>query len=747
MEDEIFGSKDEIENYADMPSWSAPVCDALESLAAIDLSKLQYEVKVERCRARSCGKIVWHVLNSCGHASICGECSRRCDFCPICSASIPKTGDQIRIRLFYECMDAGLISKRFDDRFQEKGDRERQLATDVQRLYCLFDVAIKNNLVSLICQYVTDVCMDESVVSSDPVIAFLVDEVAVKDWCKRTFGIIISNLQAIYSLQVEEMKTKLPLLLKFLSQLTGISNVIEVLESSIKGTLYAQQDLHNLQEDVLKAKQHLEIMNWSIKHQFLENVNSRHTSYSSWCSLFRDRKSAAITRAWPELERSSAESAKQDCATLFIEDALSNLEIGQELGSEVIKELEVLSMLKNGGFKGCYPFETLRDAADILFLRGSSDMVVAKRAIFLYYLFDRHWTKPDKEWRHIIDDFAASFGVTRDFLVESLTFYLLDDHTDRALQEACKLLPEIAGPNTHQKIAQVMLERQNPDGALMFLRWSGRDGGAQLVSLREAVFAVRIRIECGLLTEAFMYQRTHCLKVKEENVKRGTSSQDYLNDVKVKEEETWLGQMRSLVTEICFLCIRKNLIDKLIELPWNSDEENCIQKCLLEYATEYPESTSGSLLVVYYLQRFRYIEAYQVDQKLQSLEQEIISKACIGEEVVSRIRSTSQWRAGLVDKCIDLLPVGQQQQVKSGDFGDSSSSNQDESKSDMSEEQPPNSSLLHPFTSESSVLLVSTSTEKSSAFDTPAKPSGSVIEKKIKCQEDYQQGFDAGLVE
>ncbi|KAI3997573.1 hypothetical protein MKX01_029404 [Papaver californicum] len=731
--------------------------DALEHLATIDLIELSNEAKVEHCRAtrdlRSCGRFVRHVLNSCGHASLCYECSQRCDVCPICRTSIPKTGNLLRVRLFYECIEAGLISKRFDDRFHEKEDGERQLTTDVQRLYCLFDVAMENNLVSLVCHYVTDVCMDESAVSSDPVIAFLVDEVAVKDWCKRTFGNIVTNLQAIYTLQVEEMKTKLPLLSKFLSQLAGISNVIEVLESSIKGTLYAQQDVHSLHENVLKAKQHLEIMKWSIKHQFLDKVRSRHINYSSWRSLFRDRKSAAIVRAWPEFKSNSAESAKQDCATLFIEDALSNLEIEQELGRGMSKELEVLSMVKNGGsssfirsiiegFEGCYPFETLRDATDVLFLCGSSDVVVAKRAIFLYYLFDRHWTKPDEQWRHIIDDFAASFGITRDLLLESLTFYLLDDHTDQALQEACKLLPEIAGPNTHPKIAQVMLERQNPDGALMVLRWSGRDGlnghansangGAQLVSLREAVISVRVRVECGLLTEAFMYQRTHCLRVKEEKVKRGTSSQASLNDVKVKEE-TWLDQMDSLVTEICCLCIRRNLIDKMIELPWTCDEEKYIHKCLLEYATDYPESTSGSLLVVYYLQRFRYIEAYQVDQKLQSLEQDIISKASIGEEAVSRIRSISQWRAGLVDKCIDLLPDVQQQQVKSGNFPDFgvSSSKEDESKSDMSEEQPPNSSLLHPFPSDSSVLLRVSSAKKSSAFDTPAKPSGSIINSHI----------------
>ena len=44
---------------------------------------------------------------------------------------------------------------------------------------------------------ITDVCMDETAGSSDPVIAFLLDEVVVKDWCKRTFKNIITELQGI----------------------------------------------------------------------------------------------------------------------------------------------------------------------------------------------------------------------------------------------------------------------------------------------------------------------------------------------------------------------------------------------------------------------------------------------------------------------------------------------------------------------------------------------------------------------
>lgn len=39
--------------------------------------------------------------------------------------------------------------------------------------------------------------MDESAVSSDPIIAFLLDEVVVKDWCKRTFNNILTEIQVI----------------------------------------------------------------------------------------------------------------------------------------------------------------------------------------------------------------------------------------------------------------------------------------------------------------------------------------------------------------------------------------------------------------------------------------------------------------------------------------------------------------------------------------------------------------------
>ncbi|KAH0646817.1 hypothetical protein KY284_034701 [Solanum tuberosum] len=649
---------------------------ALKHLASIDPLELCDEAKVEHCRAtrdlRSCGRHVQSVLNSCGHASLCEECSQRCDVCPICRIPLPKDANRLRLRLYYECIEAGLISKRCDDRLQEKEDSDKQLVADIQRLYALFDVALENNLVSLICHYVTDVCMDESAVSSDPIIAFLLDEVVVKDWCKRTFNNILTEIQVIYNLTMNELKENLSLFLKFSEKLGGISNVIDVLESSFKGSLSAKlHDLHHLQESILKTKQHMEIMIWCIRHEFLENVKSRHKKYASWRALVRERKSAAIKRAWPD---SVNHSDEYNASTLFIEDALSNIEAAEqgdlddheeELALAYLQKDEgsLYSRSKIEGMAGCYPFESLRAAADILFLRGSSDLVVAKQAIFLYFMFDRQWTVPDEQWRHIIDDFAATFGVTRHSLLESFTFFLLDDEGVPALKEACQLLPEISSPTIHPKVAQVLLERGNPDAALMVLRWSGQDG-TQLISLREAVTAVRVRVECGLLTETFTYQRLICAKIKEKKLR---DEQFQSASAEVEDQcRSWGLWVETLVTEICCLCIRRNLVDRMIELPWTADEEKHLHKCLLDFAAEDPSTPIGSLLVVFYLQRHRYVEAYQVDQKLQSMEENFISQNSVSEEVLARIRSINHWRTCLVDKGVELLPDILQQQIRTG---------------------------------------------------------------------------------
>lgn len=60
--------------------------------------------------------------------------------------------------------------------------------------------------------------------------------------------------------------------------------------------------------------------------------------------------------------------------------------------------------------------------------------------------------------------------------------------------------------------------------------------------------------------------------------------------------------VEALVTEICCLCIWRNLVDQMIELPWNPDEEKHLRKCLLDFAIDNPSKAVGGLLVVFYLQ-------------------------------------------------------------------------------------------------------------------------------------------------
>lgn len=137
------------------------------------------------------------------------------------------------------------------------------------------------------------------------------------------------------------------------------------------------------------SSQHLEIIIWCIRHEFLEGVRYRFTDISSWASVVRERKSAAIRRAWPDAINQPVEPTRQN-GSLFIEDALNNLDLEEELIKDIGEGLDVASLQKDGtsifranidGVLGCYPFNNLRAAADLLFLHGGSDMVIAKQAI------------------------------------------------------------------------------------------------------------------------------------------------------------------------------------------------------------------------------------------------------------------------------------------------------------------------------------------------------------------------------
>lgn len=139
------------------------------------------------------------------------------------------------------------------------------------------------------------------------------------------------------------------------------------------------------------VSQHLDMMIWCIRHQFLRDVRSRYIDHPSWRSSFGERKSAATLRAWPDSVNQNLDIGAQSTSSLFIEDALSNLDIELGHADRDGGEIAITSLAKDEGYStsrsrlhgmaGCYPFVSLRAAIDLLFLQGNSDMVVAKEAI------------------------------------------------------------------------------------------------------------------------------------------------------------------------------------------------------------------------------------------------------------------------------------------------------------------------------------------------------------------------------
>ncbi|KAL2610876.1 hypothetical protein R1flu_022568 [Riccia fluitans] len=676
--------------------------EALERLVSVEPRDLCLEAKVESCRAtrdlRSCGRTVQHLLVSCGHACLCAECSQRCDVCPICRTPVTRPESAMRLRLYDELVEAGFVPQAREEDCRERGKDGQFLTPDVRRLCSFFDVALENNLVSLICHYVSEVCMDECAVSSDALLSILLDGDVVKEWCKRTALNIMSCLREIYSSGPKQMQSKIDVMLKCLRKLEGVEHVLEALDSPmIDSSSPSLLEVRNMLEGVRKASQHLQVMTWFTRHRFLEGLPSRFANIGLWRASVKERKSAAVDRAWSDDQKSIGQSGSSSPATLFIEDAIGNLGIGRDDEEEGSRDILDVGRLKQAGLPSSpfryrrdsgghaqissssmiYPPDSIRAAVDLLFLEGSSDLILAKKAIFLYYLFDRHWTLTDTSWRDTVDDYAGTFGITRPFMLESLLFYLLDDSSDIALEDACQLLPEIVSPNIHPKVAQVLLERGKADIALSVLRSSGRDGrfgvvsktdSAAAVPFSEAATAVRVRLECGLLTEGYLYQRAHWSKVKSEEL-RGRASKTRKQDKEAHEPRSWSQEMEALVGEICWFSIRKSLLKDMIELPWLVDEEKIVRKYLLDQAVEDPSSAAGNFLVIFYIQRCRYIEAYTVHKKLCELEEQFMARSTDEQKIIHCQNACSQ-RSRIVEACVDLLPQAQRQQLRSGVLND-----------------------------------------------------------------------------
>lgn len=153
--------------------------------------------------------------------------------------------------------------------------------------------------------------------------------------------------------------------------------------------------------------QHLEVMAWCARHQFLETIRSSYASVSQWQTSVKERKLAAQDRAWLETPHNNGKLEVSQEATLFIEEALANLGLLEDDDNDEVGlgDLPELGMLRQGPTaqtpaslrfrrdlesiqsRSPYPPESVRAAVDLLFLEGPCDLILAKKAIVSFMCF------------------------------------------------------------------------------------------------------------------------------------------------------------------------------------------------------------------------------------------------------------------------------------------------------------------------------------------------------------------------
>jgi E3 ubiquitin-protein ligase HOS1 len=137
-------------------------------------------------------------------------------------------------------------------------------------------------------------------------------------------------------------------------------------------------------------------MAWCTRHRFLESLPPRFANTGQWRLAVKERKTAAHERGWVECPRTVGQVAPRPLATLFIEDALANLGIVRDEDEDGGKDALDLNRLKKdyrhrrdcgagypaiNGMSAIYPPENVRATVDLLFLEGSSELILAKKAI------------------------------------------------------------------------------------------------------------------------------------------------------------------------------------------------------------------------------------------------------------------------------------------------------------------------------------------------------------------------------
>ncbi|WAR15663.1 ELYS-like protein [Mya arenaria] len=280
----------------------------------------------------------------------------------------------------------------------------------------------------------------------------------------------------------------------------------------------------------------------------------------------------------------------------------------------LVEHIGVKSVWDREGGTGLYPPPSLH-ALLSCYLLESSD-VLSKHCLVLYVLLDLvsvDSSAEDENFSEKVNGFAKRFHLPATLVKLIQAFWLLD-HRD--FEESLKLLldPMVRTEFSrwqHRRIIKSLLYQGD---ARMALRYISTLKPA-LTTPEDVKLKLTVLLANGMIESALDYQR---------------KCRDKTN-------------MQDLLAHLFLGCQQTKTVDRLLQLPLTELEESSLVSHLMSSS----EPHSQELLVMHYLQRARFVEAVQLNERLKH---SIMTEGC------PKARERASARNAIVEKYASVLP-------------------------------------------------------------------------------------------
>ncbi|XP_071147698.1 protein ELYS-like isoform X2 [Mytilus edulis] len=276
--------------------------------------------------------------------------------------------------------------------------------------------------------------------------------------------------------------------------------------------------------------------------------------------------------------------------------------------------------MKEGG-SGLYPPPSLHALLNVYLLEGID--LTMKNALVLYSLLDLvSLVDPTQheQFSQKICKFTKSQCIPISVVKLVQGFWLLDhkDFEESMVVMLDPLVTRSLGDWQHYRIIRSLLYQGDCKMALRYITYKQ----SPLSSPEEVKIKLTVLLANGLTAEALEYQRTY------------------------RDEDN----MEDMLQHLFQGCQQTKTMDQLLQLPLTQNEE----RQLIRYLTDSKEPHSLELLVLHYLQRARYVEAIQLNEKL---------KHAVIFEPASKARERASARNAMVDGFLSVLSAVQRKMV------------------------------------------------------------------------------------